>query len=323
MTDVATAHPREAPTAATACVFCGDTAAVWYTRHADPWGVIRCSRCGLGRTVPQPTAATTLALVEGDYADSTARKFGGLLEGGRRYFVRRLARRIERHAGRGGRVLDIGCGDGKLLVALAGRGYACTGTDLNPRVGETVPPGSGVELHPGDVESAHFPTGAFRVVILRQVLEHLRNPPATLREVRRVIQDDGRLFVALPNLDSWQGRLLRDHWFHLDLPRHLFHFSPRTLETVLADSGFEIETLSHFSLEQNPYGWLQSTFTAAGGRWRALYDQLRAPGSTHAQPRDPLVSGAAAALTPLCVALATIESACRRGGTIEVWARPK
>jgi hypothetical protein len=108
-----------------------------------------------------------------------------------------------------------------------------------------------------------------------------------------------------------------------EIARSLAHFTPRTITALLGANGFAVEQLSHFSLEQNPYGRLQSTFSAAGGRWHNLYDQLRAPGSTHAVPRDLLVSGAAAALTPLCVALATLESALGHGGTIEVWARPR
>lgn len=305
------------------CSFCGTSAATAFTSHPSPWGVVVCDRCGLGRTFPMPEPSETTALYEGDYADESARKFGGGLELGRRIFARRLAQRIERRASPGARILDIGCGDGKLLLALAARGFRCFGTELNPRVRETVPAESGVEVHVGDLESAHFADSSFQIVIIRHVLEHLRDPAATLREIRRIIDDRGSLLLAMPNLESWQGRILRDHWFHLDLPRHLHHFTPRTLETMLAATGFTMERPSFFSLEQNPYGWLQGTFTAAGGRWRHLYDQLRAAGSAHAQPRDPLVSAAAAAAVPVFVALATIESAFGRGGTFEVWARPR
>jgi len=305
------------------CVFCGALAAQCFTREPQTYRVVVCENCGLGRTLPMPSRAETAALYAGDYADASARKFGGPLEWARRRFGERLADRILARAGRGGRVLDIGCGDGKLLLALARRGFECVGTDLNPRLRETVSPESG-EVYVGEFEDAHFPSASFRVVVVRHVLEHLRDPPAALREIRRVLADDGVLVLAVPNLASWQGRLMRDHWFHLDLPRHLYHFTPASLAAMLESSGFALDRISHFSLEQNPYGWLQSLFSAAGGRWHHLYDGvLRAPGSAHARERDPLVAFAAALMVPLCAALATIESACRRGGTIEVWARPR
>jgi SAM-dependent methyltransferase len=260
------------------------------------------------------------SLYVGDYASERARKFGGFIERGRRAFVGALARRIARRTGARGRVLDIGCGDGKLLAALAARGFECTGTELNPRVREGLPAGIDVRVVTGGVTQAGLPAQAFDVVVLRHVLEHLPDPFETLHEVRRIIKPEGTLIIAVPNLASWQARRTREHWFHLDLPRHLYHFSPNTLGRALEHSGFRLERMSHFSFEQNPYGWLQSGLTAAGGRWSTLYDQLRL-----AQARRPeaLVLAAAVAMMPVCVALGTLESLARAGGTIEAWARPR
>ena len=101
------------------------------------------------------------------------------------------------------------------------------------------------------------------------------------------------------------------------------HFTPASLTLALERAGFAIARVSHFQLEQNPYGWLQTAFNRAGGRWGALYYQIRARGSAHAQPPRPIVIAAATALMPACVALATIESMLGAGGAIEVWARPR
>jgi len=284
-----------------------------------PYGVTTCRGCGLGETTPRPLAADLRSLYVGDYAAEHARKFGGIIERGRRTFVAALARRIARRTAARGRVLDIGCGDGKLLTALAALGFECAGTEINPRVREGLPTGIDVRVVTGGVAHAGLPAQAFDVVVLRHVLEHLPNPIETLHEVRRIIKPAGTLVIAVPNLASWQARLTRDHWFNLDLPRHLFHFTPAALGRALTESGFRLERLSHFSFEQNPYGWLQSGLTAAGGRWSTLYDQLRL-----AQARRPeaLVLAAAVAVMPACVALGTLESLARAGGTIEAWARP-
>ena len=278
--------------------------------------------CGLGRTEPQPSDAILAALYKGEYTSTDARKFGGPIETVRRLFVQTLAGRIARRFGSSGRVLDIGCGDGKLLVALAARGFTGTGVELNSRVQERLPPGSDVQVCVGTLAQAAFPDASFRVVVLRHVLEHLRDPLAVLTEVRRIIEPGGGLVIAVPNLASWQARLTRDRWFHLDLPRHLFHFTPQALAIALARTGFRVTRLSHFSFEQNPYGWLQSGFNLAGGRWSALYYQIRAQGSAHAQPPRPLVIAAATALMPVCIGLATVESLARAGGAIEAWAVP-
>lgn len=304
------------------CPLCETPGILSFTGEAEPHGVLVCAACGFGRTVPQPPDAILESLYRGEYTSVDARKFGGPIEAVRRFFVRALARRIARRCGTHGRVLDVGCGDGKLLVALEALGFAGTGVELNERVDERLPPGSGIRIHVGPLTDAALPAASFRVVVLRHVLEHLRDPVATLREIRRVIEPGGTLVIAVPNLASWQARLGRDRWFHLDLPRHLFHFTPASLTLALERAGFAITRVSHFQLEQNPYGWLQTAFNRAGGRWGALYYQIRARGSAHAKPPRPLVIAAATALMPACVVLATIESLLGAGGAIEVWASP-
>jgi 2-polyprenyl-3-methyl-5-hydroxy-6-metoxy-1,4-benzoquinol methylase len=307
---------------ASPCAACGTVACVPVTRETRGYRVVACARCGLGRTEPRPDAAALRGLYAGDYLSMTARKFSSLIEAARRACARALARRIARRAGPPRRALDIGCGDGKLLVALAARGFRCTGTELNARVGDVVPPGSGITTHVGPLAAARLPAASFQVVILRHVLEHLDDPIAALGEVRRIIEPDGHLVIAVPNVASWQARSMREHWFHLDLPRHLHHFTPSTLLAMLETCGFRVDQVSHFSIEQNPYGWLQSIVHAAGGGHQVLYDQLRAPGAaTASRPRIGALIGAGV-LAPFCIALAAIESAARAGGSIEVWASP-
>lgn len=303
------------------CLACGGSRHHPLVDSPDAYGVLVCATCGLGRTVPDPTDEELRALYAGDYTDVSARKFASPLERARRLFARAFANRVRRRAGVGGRLLDVGCGDGKVLIPLARAGFDCTGTEINPRIRETLP--ADISVHIGRLEDARFPTGHFRITLIRHVLEHLREPVGTLREIRRVLAPDGRLVIAVPNLGSWQARLTRSAWFHLDLPRHLHHFTPASLTTVLERTGFTVERISHFSFEQNPYGWLQSTFNMAGGRWRDFYDQLRAPGATHARQPDRVALAGALAILPLCTALAIVESAARSGGTIEVWARPR
>jgi 2-polyprenyl-3-methyl-5-hydroxy-6-metoxy-1,4-benzoquinol methylase len=303
------------------CLACGGSNLRPLVPPSEVYGVLVCAACGLGRTAPDPTDAELTALYSGDYTDVSARKFASPLERARRLFARSFARRVRRRAGVGGRLLDVGCGDGKVLIPLARAGFVCTGTEINPRIRETLP--AGITVHIGRLEEAGFPTGSFRIVLLRHVLEHLREPVATLQEIRRVVEPDGRLVIAVPNLGSWQARATRAAWFHLDLPRHLHHFTPASLTAVLEQTGFVVERISHFSFEQNPYGWLQSGFNMAGGRWREFYDQLRAPGATHARAPDRIALAGALAILPLCTALSVVESAAHAGGTIEVWARPR
>jgi SAM-dependent methyltransferase len=203
-----------------------------------PYTVVTCSACELRYTRPLPSEAELAALYTAEYY------------GGRRPrrlswdTLRGLAHRVvmwqRRRALLGrppGRALDIGCGDGDFLAELARRGWRVDGIEYSDAAA-ALARGKGIAVHQGDLASAGFPSGAFDVVTLWHVLEHLPEPAAALAEVRRVLRPDGLLVVEVPDSASLTFRLCREHWFPLDVPRHLQHFTPATLGALLERVGF-------------------------------------------------------------------------------------
>ncbi len=265
-----------------------------------PYRVVRCRQCGLARTDPQ---ADPVALLVAYQARSVPRhRLATLSARARARFAAAFAARAMRGlGGADGRVLDVGCGDGAVLAALAARGLVAVGTEL-PGRGFPAPPGVAL-AHTDDIADLRLPEASCRLVILRHALEHLRDPSATLREARRILGPAGRLIVAVPNLASWQARCAGAAWVHLDVPRHLFHFTPATLLPLIRAAGFTIERTAQLSLEHGPYGWL-----------RAVFDEPT--------PRRPWALAAATAALPLCILLSLAEALAGRGAVIEVWARP-
>src|SRR5262249_45937238 len=79
---------------------------------------------------------------------------------------------------------------------------------------------------------------SFDLITLRQALEHIHDPLSLLREVHRLLAPAGKLIVSVPNIDSWPFRWFGANWFGLDLPRHLTHFTPRTLRLMAERAGF-------------------------------------------------------------------------------------
>jgi 2-polyprenyl-3-methyl-5-hydroxy-6-metoxy-1,4-benzoquinol methylase len=274
--------------------------------HAHPaWGahrVVRCRRCDLARTDPQPDDAALLAAYESPHARAHSAPIALLQRGIARAFATRAARGL---APAGGRALDVGCGDGTVLAALAVHGFAATGTEL-PGHGAASRSGASV-VEATDLAALRLPAASQRLVVLRHVLEHVRDPPATLREVRRVLEPAGRLVVAVPNRASWQADATGAAWVHLDLPRHLFHFTPATLSRLVGDAGFVIERATQLSFEHGPYGWVCAL---VGG------------GGSDADGRRAPALAAMAALAPAAVLLSVAEALAGRGAVIELAARP-
>jgi SAM-dependent methyltransferase len=108
------------------------------------------------------------------------------------------------------------------------------------------------------LENAPFPAASFAGLTMFHVLEHLYDPRAYLNAARNLLAPDGRLVVQVPNLASWQFRLLGRSWNGVDVPRHLFDFRDRDVEKLMEQCGFEVLRRKYFSLRDNPAGLASS-----------------------------------------------------------------
>ena len=224
-----------------------------------------------------------------------------------------LARRIDRIAPPGP-VLDVGSGEGSLLRALRARGREAVGL-------ERVATGEGVLA----VEVTDFQErpGEWAAVVFWHTLEHLRRPAEALDRACGLLRPGGVLVVAVPNASSWQARVFRGGWFHLDLPRHLVHLPQATLSAALEARGLEIERRSHWRAGQIVFGWLFGLVRALPGH-PDLYSAIRRPeaqGTALTGSRRLAVLLAAAALAPLAGLAAAAEVSARAGGTVLLEAR--
>jgi len=287
--------------------------------------VILCPDCGLGRFAELPSEAEISALYPDAYYGDPGRKFHPLLE----WLVRRIgARHVHFLAGGlppGSRVLDVGCGRGVILAALADLGLEAHGVELSEAAARGADPRAQIRIAPS-LAAAAYPEAFFDEVVIWHVLEHLRDPRGTLEEAHRVLRPGGRIVVAVPNLASAQARWAGAAWFHLDLPRHLFHFPLPALRRLLARTGFVCESEHHFSLRQNPFGWIQSSLNRRSelprnGLYTLLHRRPRgAPPPFDARLRLRLLMAGLLRL-PLALALLVPETLLRTGATVHVVAR--
>lgn len=280
--------------------------------------LVRCAGCGVLALHPQPSDEQLAAAYESEYYGVSPRKFVApiaamvaLFQGGR---ARLVARRVEP----GGRILDVGCGNGGFLAQLQRRGYQVEGTERTAESAARVP--QGIPTHVGDLLELPLPSGGYDAVTLWHVFEHLRHPRETLARIHALLKPGGLLALSLPNAESRQALRYGLDWFHHDPPRHLFGFGPRSLTRLLEQTGFRLERLSTWSWEQNPYGDVQSAANAAGLPRDRLYRQLkglsREPWNVRWSDRLRAALG-----LPRALARELVESCRAEGATMTVLAR--
>ena len=228
----------------------------------DKFTVARCKQCGLTQTIYVDEDILAKAY-SASYYGSGRVKFMSLLEWIVNFGQNRQAKKIlNLHTSglqdnQSIRVLDIGCGRGLLLNALSAMGADCLGIERNEFPGDDK---VDFKMHIGALTDTDLKDESFDIIVIWHVLEHIAETRLLLKSIANHLREGGTLVVSVPNYSSWQRRLFGKHWFHLDIPRHILHFERQWLVNELASLGFHFTTESTFSLSQNIYGFLQSTF---------------------------------------------------------------
>lgn len=139
----------------------------------------------------------------------------------------------------GGAILDIGCSSGAFLSTMRGSSWELYGIDMEESTAERARGNTGAKIFVGDAVAAPFLPATFDVITSFDLLEHVYSPREFLTKVFEWLKPGGIYFAMMPNIDSWEAKLFRTHWYGLELPRHLFHFSPRSVRYLMTQLGFE------------------------------------------------------------------------------------
>lgn len=206
------------------------------------WCVYRCPACGLGHTYPVPSLEEMTSLNNEVYSLASRLQ---VYKSRHHELSRRYRRQLEwiAQSKPAGKLLDIGCNLGFFVAAAQKQGYLASGIDLSTACTEYARSVLGVDAIAGELTTAGYGDKSFDIVTLWDVLEHIATPRSFLREVGRILRDDGAVIVQTPNADSTMARLTGDRWSWWTVPDHLFHYTPRSLPLLLAQAGFSVTEL--------------------------------------------------------------------------------
>ncbi|MFN0107048.1 MAG: class I SAM-dependent methyltransferase [Bryobacteraceae bacterium] len=283
--------------------------------------VVECTDCRLMRLFPQPTAEELKQYYPRNYWFEPGTDAASRIED----FYRRLVlgdhvRFVERaieSTKAPGPLLDVGCGGGLFIRLLRERGHKVLGLDFSMDAVRAAWKVNRVPALCASLVDAPMRPGAFSVITMFHVLEHLYDPVRYVEEAHKLLAADGRLVVQVPNASSWQFLLFGQNWNGIDVPRHLVDFREKDIVGLLEAHGFEVLRRKFFSLRDNPAGMATSISVALDPMSRRV---RKAPEST---PMRLVKDGLYFGLTLLCLPFTLIEAACRAGSTVMIEARKK
>ncbi|MBI3087295.1 MAG: class I SAM-dependent methyltransferase [Candidatus Omnitrophica bacterium] len=179
-----------------------------------------------------------------------------------------------------GRLLEVGCGKGAWLDYQRQYGFAVTGVEMSRSPVDVAHRRYKLDVRRGTLEDAKFPDRSFDLIYMSHVFEHLPNPAATLEEMHRILDTCGLAILKVPNIASASARRFGACWLGLDLPRHLYHFSPETITALLRRHGFAVSAIRQdlgawgFWRESRRLQALESHRRLAPSWWRNHADQI-------------------------------------------------
>jgi SAM-dependent methyltransferase len=283
----------------------------------ERFDLLCCGECGLVVTHPLPAGAEMDRYYPPRYRTDRQKHTGS-------WRVRRRAAMLQRHFAPGyrGRVLDIGCGTGAFAMEMQRRGWSVSVTELNDAVLEEMR-GRGMDAKRPDEAMRDGFAAPFDAITAWHVLEHVPEPVELAKWSAQRLTPRGVFQATVPNLASFQAREFGRRWFHLDVPRHAYHFTPQTLRGVLDPAGLRVVALSTLALEYDLFGVIQSALNVVCRRPNVLFEQITTrQGLEQAPRRDSVISWALfPALLALGLAHVTFAALHRKGATLTVTCR--
>ena len=134
-----------------------------------------------------------------------------------------------------GTLLDLGCSSGSFLESVGNKSWKLYGIEMSADSARRAKLRTGADIFVGHIQDAPFPRGSFDAITCFDVLEHLYEPRQVMARVAEWLKPDGVFYVQVPNIESAEARVFGTYWQGLELPRHLYHYSPASLK-FLADS---------------------------------------------------------------------------------------
>ncbi len=194
----------------------------------------------LFKTDPQPSADLLPKYYQSEdyisHTDGARNLFEKSYQLIKRVALRKKVALIDSLVKKPGELLDLGCGTGDFLLTAKQGGWKTFGTEPGDAA-RKLAQSKGLEV---SLDSQLFAHGSFDIITMWHVLEHVPDPDSQMREILRLLRSDGYVLIAVPNFKSHDAKHYGRHWAAYDVPRHLWHFSRKSIDNLARRHGMEV-----------------------------------------------------------------------------------
>lgn len=226
----------------------------------NPFEIRKCLTCKTYFLHPLPNESLLDKYYNESYFGKSGSKFKNpVIEKAIDYFRKSRARKLSKSISDRAKVLDIGCGNGNFLNYLSEFGsYELHGIERNELAAQRALLHTNLKVQSRPLDAKSFPENYFDAVTMFHVFEHVSNPTEVLTIISKILKSGGVFRISVPNIQSFQALIFKGNWLHIDTPRHLFFLKPDDMIKTIESYGFKVIESSSFSIEQNPFGAIQS-----------------------------------------------------------------
>ncbi len=218
-----------------------------YTVSRETFNVVQCGSCGFRYTNPRPDEKEIGKYYQAEeyisHSDTSKGLVNKLYLMVRNYTIAQKIKLINRLSpplpSSPRNLLDIGCGTAEFLHAAKVNGWNVTGIEPSEIARKNAQQKYGIT--PLSQEKLfELSEKKYNAISMWHVLEHVHQLDRTIEQIKNILLDEGVLIIAVPNCDSPDAKKYGAHWAAWDVPRHLYHFTKKDIETLFKRSGFKL-----------------------------------------------------------------------------------
>lgn len=212
------------------------------TVSRETFNIIECVSCGFKFTNPRPEENKLGDYYKSEEYVSHSNTNKGLINTAyqmvRKYTLLKKLQLISKFY-KTGKILDIGCGTGEFLKTFKDAKWQTLGIEPSADVRKMAIEKYGLDVKE-EAEIKNLEASGFDVITMWHVLEHVPHLNDRIEDLKRLIKPNGVIVIAVPNCTSLDAKIYAENWAAYDVPRHLYHFSPKDIETVFKNHELKV-----------------------------------------------------------------------------------